>query len=1261
LVVSQLLAAALLFSVAPANAAFSSVNAVEVTWAGDEWDANTVYAINREDPHASFFPYASEADAKEYHNYHPEESPYYQTLNGTWKFNHVERPADRPMENGADSFETVDFDDSGWDNIQVPGNWQVNWNEDGTFKYDQIIYVNSAVTWNRAEYGNGTVTYPRAPKNFNPVGTYRRTFTINPAWGDRAVFLSLDGVESNCYIWVNGYRVGYAEDSYTGKTFDITPFIHYTGENVIAIQVFRWSAGSWFENQDMIRLSGIFRDIYLTSHAKVALYDAEVKTTPVTAGKYDGDWDLNIKALLRDLGADNAMKNGSRLSATLYDKDDKSVGSVVFDEPLYTTRKNMLDNDYIGADLEANIVVAAPELWSAEHPNLYKLVLSLKNGGNLLETTCIRVGFRQVEAVNLGSRQDARMLINGTRILLYGTNLHESNPDTGKHNDMEFIRREYELMKQNNINAVRMAHYPHARLYYDLADEYGLYIMDEANVENHGLSIPANQSARWVPALRDRENNMMERDMNYPSVIIWSLGNENSLSGPSGQPSPNQVLLEFVGAKDPSRLKHAQYANGTAAYSPELFSGFYGPAQSTSQSASGGWWQNTCSRERPTVLAEYAHAMGNSNGNMDSFIELCDVLPKAICGFIWEWADQGIWTPVPGNPDRKFLAFDGDWGDPRRDGNFCMDGMVTADRQLYPQMAEVKYSYRMVTATLKDSNTFTINNKYLFTNVDAYDMSWELKKNGEVVQSGSGVYDVSPAPAGVVPTVNVEPYPPNVTPGTNFQGSTMTSVDFPVPFAVPEDVDPGDEYFFNVSFATKEDTVWADAGHVVSESHMPIDFGQANRRIGSIDTGEFQIADNENTVGVSGEDFQVTVDKTNGEISAYRFKGRDLLAAGPSPNFWRAPIDNEYGQSSLLSSGYNTWRNVGRGRTTTSIDVTDAGHYAIVTVNGAFPTNNKNGVYTTVYKIYANGEVNVAYTFTFPALSGNARYVQEIGSMMTVKSDFENLTWFGRGPGESYTDRKWGNFVGLYESTVTDQNFPYSITQEMGNKVETRWLALTDDEGFGMVVKGDSLVEFNALHYSPEELGERRYKHFYEAAPMEDICLRVNLTSVGVGGNDSWGRIPLDQYRPMINNNTFQYGYTILPIEKFTNEEALAFGKTLKIDDTPVFKAQAADAADGVVVRSLEQADGKILRAQVEVTELTDDASEKTAILALYDAAGRLARVTTSEPLPLHRGDIKTVALDMDLTGLDAAGMCVKFFVWDTWTLTPATQEGALR
>jgi len=666
--------------------------------------------------------------------------------------------------------------------------------------------------------------------------------------------------------------------------------------------------------------------------------------------------------------------------------------------------------------------------------------------------------------------------------------------------------------------------------------------------------------------------------------------------------------------------------------------------------------------------------MGNSNGNLAEFIEIFDKLPRAQGAFIWEWADHGLWTPVPGKPGERFLGFDGDWGAVRDQRNFCMDGMVTSDRIPYPQMAEVKHAYRGLIVELKDNSTFTVNNKYLFSNANEYAMSWELVKNGSVVQSGKGVLDVGPAPAGIVPVALVSPAPPHVT-APNYEGRTMTSVDFPVPFTVPANVVAGDEYFFNVYFTLKEDEIWADAGFVVSQSQMAIDFGQSAMKVVPFVGGAVNVAEDAGSITLSGNDFSVSVSKSSGAITAYKFKGRDLLTSGPVPNFWRAPTDNEYPMNSGGSSvtSFTAFRNAANNRTTTSVTVDNSAGYAVIRVAGAFPAK---GTYTTTYTVYPNGEVNVAYDYalTGPAApaanetDANARtrlytfYMQEIGSMMTVKSDFKNLTWFGRGPGEAYTDRKYGNLVGLWNSTVAEQYFRYAMTQETGNKVETRWLALTDDDGFGMVIKGavdpesdfllsskmhrnanqfvdrsiphSPYIEFNALHYTPAELGAFRYKHPYELNPIVggDICLRVNMTSAGVGGDDSWGRITRDQYRPMATGGVLRYNYSILPVEKLDTDEAIIYSKS--------------EYSDGNHYIELKSSLGNAV-AEFNVVNVASQPISALCIIAFYDARGVL--------ISMKQDIIEAAANDVTklVTVAPIAGASAKAFIWDPVTFVP--------
>jgi beta-galactosidase/beta-glucuronidase len=599
------------------------------------------FALGSENPRANYYPYADEESAIAHHTLTPfsdegvtSNSPFIQSLNGVWKFHFAANPSVRPWPGGGvqQDFEKPGFDDSGWDSIAVPGNWQVNWNEDGTFKYDRIIYTNVTYPW--SGYGN-SASAPNTPAAYNGVGTYRRTFTVPAEWktANRSVFLNFDGANT-FYLWVNGHAAGYSEDAMTRHEFDITPYIDYDGANTVAVQVIRWSDGSWFEDQDMLDLSGLFRSVYLAARQTVDLFDFEVKTTPARPGVYDGAWKLDVSVLLRDFSrsGQTAGRDGKPVSVKLYDgaallaSGAKTGTFQTITTPTATGRALTLGQgyrnlSYEGAQIDFSFDVPNAKPWSAEHPNLYYLVLQCGD-----EVTAIRIGFREM-IFTTGA--DGRVLINGSRILFYGVNVHEINPDKGKTLTLGLIRRDIELMKQYNVNAIRMAHYPHDTRYYDLADEYGLYIMDEANIECHGNRDISNDAA-YGPMLRDREANMVERDKNYPSVVVWSVGNESG-----GGANFQAYTASWIKSRDPSRPIHSEFDSG-APY--DMISQMYPTAAS--------WNGTVASASKPAVLCEYMHSMGNSGGGWGAYTEIFDKYPMSMGGFEWDWVDQSIRTPL---------------------------------------------------------------------------------------------------------------------------------------------------------------------------------------------------------------------------------------------------------------------------------------------------------------------------------------------------------------------------------------------------------------------------------------------------------------------------------------------------------------------------------------------------------------------------------------------------------------------------------------
>ncbi|MBJ6363031.1 glycoside hydrolase family 2 TIM barrel-domain containing protein [Paenibacillus sp. GCM10012307] len=1192
---------------------------------GDEWTEQTKrFAVNREDAKAHFYPYDTEEKALDGYTMNPVESDYYMNLDtvnaSDWKFSYAARPADRlgaaasgnafsDAENAFD-FTQFSYDDASWDNINVPSSWQINWEADPAngnkpkFKYDKLIYTNwGPYAWEQDGWNNtGKSVSGKTPVGTNAVGTYRHKFKVPDNWDGREILLDLAGVESNSFVWVNGQSVGYAEDSFTNKTFNITKYLNWTNkaENVLTIQVFRFSTGSFLEDQDVFNMSGIFRSVFLTARPKVALYDFEVKTTPETAGKYDGAWNLNVKSLLRDFGADD--RDDLKLTAKLYD-GETVIGTAgqAIDPNQFKIKKNWLGNDQVVTDvywqgenghtvtsqltpedyaraasyLDFKINVRDPKLWSAEKPNLYKLVLTLEKDGSIQETTSVRVGFREIKI------EGDRFFINGTRIMFYGTNLHETNVGTyGRTMTEDTIRLDYKLMKQGNVNAVRFSHYPKDTRFYDLADEYGLYLMDEANLETHsdrdGGGFHISNNPNWGPAIRDRIANMVERDKNYPSVVIWSMGNESS-----GGDEFRKWATKWANERDTTRATHAEFDNS---YKNSLVNG--NPTVSSNMySSPGSVGSNSGGDNRPYLICEYIYTRGNAGGAWDPYIKGFDDKPRAIGGFIWDWADKGVLTPRPdiaydadyiNHPDNWFYGYGGDWGD--KPTNFTMgtnsgnhgsqtaNGIVLNDRALKPIWEEMKYQYRWITATLpndvtalKEGSEFTVNNKMLFTNTNEYGARWELQRDGKVIEDGvweAGI-SVGPAPSGV-------------------DEKTITSDQFQVPFDRPEDWESyqGSEYFFNVYFYEKGQPAWADTqNYEVSWSQLPVDFNSEPWERGTAkppaSTGAFDIVDGATDITVDGDnDFSLVINKATGIITKYSYKGKDFLEKGPAPNFWRAFVENDYGWDANASTR-EAWRTASNNVTVEQVSLLNEGgkDFEEIAISGYLGAPNaRKGSYKTVYKVYANGEVQVDYTYEFNgSLTGNNARPLEIGSMMTVKPGFDNIAWYGRGSEESYVDRKLGYPVGIYNSTVAEQFVDYIQVQENGNKVDVRWMALTDGDGDGLLIKSNgrtvplggsrvtstNMLEFNALHYSPEQLnktGASRDYHPYQLErdalaanggdPDLPITLRINAWGMGVGGYNGWGAQPREDldYRLNVAGKTYEYSYTMKPVTGFDNK-----------------------------------------------------------------------------------------------------------------------------
>lgn len=1024
---------------------------------GSPWNAAPeIFEINRERAHAPLTPYETVADALTGHR---SESPYFLSLDGSWRFRLSPNPDARPV-----GFHREDFDVGGWETIEVPSNWELQ-------GYDVPIYLNQQYPW----IGYEQPRVPNAPTRVNPVGSYRRDFSLPDGWGERRVLLSFQGVKSAFFVWVNGTEVGYSEDSFTPADFDITDHV-WEGENSVAVEVYRWSDGSWLEDQDMIDLSGIFREVSLYSPPPVRMRDVGVR-----ADLDDGYVDGTVAVRVHAVSAESESPGRHTVEAVLYDANDEPVWSRSLTVPVVFAGENE-------SVVDGERGVSAPLQWSAEHPNLYTLVLSMADpSGTVVQIERVRVGFRRVEI------DDSRLLVNGQPVLLKGVNRCETDPDTGQALDEESMVADITLMKQFNINAVRTSHYPNHPRWLELCDEYGLYVMDEANLESHGLATSENfpgDYPDWREACVDRIRSVVERDKNHPSVIMWSLGNE------AGSGENFRAMSEWVHEHDPTRPVHyfaLDYTNGNVDNHLVDVYGYqcYGGTEQIDTYAPEG-----LALGQPFVITEYAHAMGNSQGNFAAYWQTMRRHPNAQIAFIWDWVDQTVRWPVPETED-TYYSYGGDWQqDYPNDGNFCADGLVAPDRRIEPELWEVKKVHQNVRMSEIDLQRghIEVGNEFSFTNLDQFEVRLTVTENGAVVQQGT------------LPRLDVAP-------------GTTRPVE--VPYRVPEPT-PGREHHLLVSFTMPEATLWSPEGHVVASEQFALPYSApASPR--AVPSGRLDVEDSDLRVVVRGAEFRLEFDKERGTIASYAHHGSELFGDGPMPHFWRAPTDNDEGSG--YAAELTTWRDAATNRRVEDVTVArlDDGRVRIE-VRSELPTEPSTSRHEMSYTIGADAAVEVSTTVTpgtgLPDLP-------LVGSRMTTAPGVGNVSWFGRGPHENYWDRRDSAFVGLHHSSVDDFFTPYVRCQETGNRTDVRWAEFTNDTGLGIRVEADGLVELNALRYTAEDLEQCRHPH---ELTRTATTVQVNHRQMGVGDNSfvSSGR-PRPEYR-LPAEGSYQYSYTLRPV-----------------------------------------------------------------------------------------------------------------------------------
>jgi beta-galactosidase/beta-glucuronidase len=1028
------------------------------------------------------------------------DSPYVRSLSGEWAFHVAPAPARAPQD-----FYEESFDVSGWETVSVPGNWQLQ-------GYDKPIYVNIGYAF--PQDGSARVPsseahrhpLPPIPEDDNPTGSYRRAFLIPEGWDGRRVFISFEGVDSAFHLWVNGQEVGYSQGSRLPAEFDITDYVRPGRENTLAVRVYRYSDGSYLEDQDFWRLSGIYRDVRLWSAPPVHVRDVFVQT------ELDEDYVnavLKVRALV--LNRSQANVKDCALAVVLADGEGNAVVDASAPVEALSRGGEM--------SVDAALPVADPVKWSAEHPYLYTLLVTLSDGqGDVLQVERFRVGFRQIDV------KDGQIHVNGVPVVLRGVNRHEHDPDTGHAVTVESMVEDILLMKRFNFNAVRTCHYPDDTRWYDLCDAYGLYVIDEANIETHGVVGKLTNDPDWAAAFMERGVRMVERDKNHPSVIMWSLGNESG-SGPN-----HAALSGWIHEYDPTRPVHYEGATGWGgtyedpddAQYVDVVSVMYPPleipvlSEGDSSVLDGRTIIDLAQmpgETRPLVMCEYAHAMGNSCGNLKEYWDAIAKYQRLQGGFIWDWVDQGIRQRTA--EGESWFAYGGDFGDAPNDGAFCLNGVVFADRRIQPAMWECKKVMQPVVVEAADllEGKVVVVNRHHFSDLSYLDVSWALAADGDVIQEGRLPSLATPAGESEVVTVPV----------------------------VPPVLEPGAEYWLNLSFTLAEATPWAEAGHEVAWEQFKMPFDVPGAPAQDV-TGlpPLMVDESAARVEVTGADFQLVFDKTRGTIASLRRNGGELIEQGPLVNAWRAPTDNDRGQPWSLQLA-DAWREAALDRLEQRVrDVSvrqSEPHLVQIGMQASLWADDLGDRFACEvdYEISSSGDVVVGIRIT-PA--EDLPPLPRLGLQMVLSAGYETFSWYGRGPHESYVDRKCGAPIGVYSGTVDDQYVPYVVPQENGNKTDVRWAALTNGEGNGLFVAAmaedretPATLEVSVHHFRTEDLASAQHTH--ELQRRDGITLNLDCGQTGLGGA-SCGPPTLSKYMLMPEPVAFRVRLTPISLSEIS-------------------------------------------------------------------------------------------------------------------------------
>lgn len=1130
----KLIAMAAILGLSPLGESSAQDNS---TYPGGEvlpyWKNFKILEVNKEYPRTSFITFDSKSDAvsKKF-----EDSPYYKSLNGTWKFYYVDGYKQLPEGVTDPGTPTTD-----WADITVPGNWEVQ-------GFGTPIYVNHGY-----EFKPRDPQPPTLPEE-NPVGIYRREIDIPADWLNRSIFLHIAGAKSGVYVYINGKEVGYSEDSKNPAEFLINDYVQ-VGKNTLALKIFRWSTGSYLECQDFWRISGIERDVYLWSQPKTSVRDFAVVST-LDDDYRDGIFKLKTMVKNRDTKSSKV-----EVSYELTDKNNNIVSSGK--QPLSLSPGE--EKDLLFAETIDN-----PLTWTSEAPNLYKLTITITQNKKIAEVIPFSVGFRRIEIKPVrgnGGRIDNLLLVNGQPIILKGVNIHEVNQKTGHYVTEEIMKRDFELMKQFNVNSIRLSHYPQSRRFYELCDEYGFYVYDEANIESHGMYYDLRKGGtlgnnpEWLHSHIHRVTNMFERNKNFPSVTFWSLGNEAG----NGY-NFYQAYLWVKEADSELMQRPVNYERALWEWNSDIY---------VPQYPSAAWLEEIGKKgsDRPIVPSEYSHAMGNSNGNLDIQWEAIHKYPNLQGGYIWEWVEHAL-LEKDENGD-EYWTYGGDYGtDMPSDGNFVCDGLIDPARNPHPATAEVKYVHQEFAFEAVDAsrNRYKITNRLFFTNSDQYEIRYNITANGEKV--AEEVLNIMLGPR--------ESREVTITP--------------------PARNSNGAEYFLNFEVALKEATPLLPAGYVVAIEQFSLPT-QTERKAYETASGEkLNITEDNETVSVTSPAVQFVFNKKSGLVTSYRVHGNEYFkdGFGIQPNFWRGPNDNDYGNG--MPYRLQIWKQSSKNFRVTEIKTRKENEKAVIEVSYLLAAGNP---YIIEYTIDTQGVLRVNAEFvganleelrtgaseatqlaTFSPEATAARKtsseltVPRIGIRFRLPVSMNNVEYFGRGPGENYIDRASGSKIGRYKTTAEEMYVLYARPQENGHRSDTRWVALTGGNS-GLLVVADSTIGFNALRNSvedfdseenkdkpyqwnnfyPEEAADKsnelrrkgwdspenrmpRHTHINDIVPQDFVEVCIDMKQQGVAGYNSWGARPLPEYSIPANQD-YKWGFTLIPVK---NEAEIAEKSLLKYE-----------------------------------------------------------------------------------------------------------------